>query len=106
MCNMSDVNDSDFSDEGDISWLTQTPSQVDKVPVDAINDDEVDIIGVVPSFECNQNVHVDRCDGAMAGPLNEIFINQFNSPARRNPQVLYDNIVIEDISTDEDVDSL
>ena len=86
---MDPVSDNS-GDECDISWLTQTPSQhreSDNIQSDS--EEEIDVVGLVPSLEANLNVH----------------LASVCSKGHQNRRILYDNVEIE-ISSDDEIDKM
>ena len=98
----------DSLDEGDISWLTQKPSQdhVSHVSKNGNNSDtdtdaEIYVVGLVPSLEPNENVRFCH-DEHQYDYGNRPSISGF----QHNPRILYGEVVIEDISSDEEIDNM
>ena len=78
-----DGNDSDC----DISWLTQVPSLEQNGPNFSLGEDY---------FDGNMNEEGEQ----------SVVISLEESNGRRDGRVLYDNVVCEDISSDEEVDKM
>ena len=80
----------DYDSSDDISWLTQQPLQKGISHHDS-SDSEIDVVGNVVSLE-SENVR--------AGPSSS---QSSNSSEGRNSRILYDNVMIEDISSDDEI---
>ena len=84
----------------DMSWLTQVPSQKKVNQNESSSDSEIDVIGLVPSLEHNKNV----CDEKRGYGWD---IKQFLSQSvTSNRRILYDNVEIEEISSDKELEQM
>ena len=85
------------SNDFDISWLTQTPSQnnEDINIVECSSDKEIDVVGIVPSLKASKNVCVALDKGS----------SMENSSGTKS-HILYDNVMIANISSDQDINQL
>ena len=74
-------------DDPDISWLTQVPSLENTQPVFDLRDEVCDV----------ENLVGNNCDYIFS-------LEEYDEP--KPVQVLYDNVVCEDISSNEELDNM